>query len=175
VIQSDAEIVQEVLDGRKEAYAELVRRYEQAAKAMAMNILQDFHQVEDAAQEAFVKAYEKLATLKNPAAFGPWLMRTTRRCALDLLKQRKRNMPLNPLPAIYSHQKNGQLEDDKRLLLQQINKLPDHEQQVILLRYFGQKKVSEIAAILQRKINTITVQLSRAHRRLRENIQELEP
>jgi len=174
VIQSDADIVQQVLDGRKEAYADLVRRYERVAKAVAMNILLEFHQAEDAAQEAFVKAYEKLATLKNPSTFGPWLMQTTRRCALDRLKQDKNLLSLDIHQEIPSHQKNGGLEEDKQFLLQQIMKLPDHEQQVIMLRYFGQKKISEIAAILRRKTNTITVQLSRAHRRLRANIQETE-
>ena len=67
---SDAVLVKEVLDGAKDAYAELVRRYERPARAAAIHILGNYHFAEDAAQDAFVKAYRQLDGLRKPATFG---------------------------------------------------------------------------------------------------------
>jgi len=74
-VQSDAEIVNAVLNGYKDAFAVLVKRYERPVRAVAMNVLGDYHSAADVSQDAFVKAYRELPRLRKPAAFGPWLMK----------------------------------------------------------------------------------------------------
>ncbi|HVC92453.1 MAG TPA: sigma factor [Pirellulales bacterium] len=59
-MESDGELVNQVLSGRTMAYTELVRRYETAARAIALGVLGDRHEAEDVSQEAFVQAYRKL-------------------------------------------------------------------------------------------------------------------
>ena len=56
-------------------YEQLVLRYEASVKAICYSVLADTHLSADASQDAFVKAYEKLASLRNAKVFGPWLMR----------------------------------------------------------------------------------------------------
>ncbi len=169
---SDAELVKEVLDGSKDAYAELVRRYERPVKAAAIHVLGNFHSAEDAAQEAFVKAHQQLHRLSSPEAFGLWLMTITRRCALDVAEKKKPDVPLDHVAEMPAHQRNGHLDDEKRQLLGGLMQLGESEKQVLLLRYFGGHTVGQIADITGRSIGTITKQLSRAHHNLRQRIKE---
>ena len=71
------------------AFEQLVLRFQGMAVGYAFAILGDFHLAEDAAQEAFVEAYAKLASLREPRAFAGWLKRIVfKHC--DRLTRRKR-------------------------------------------------------------------------------------
>jgi RNA polymerase sigma factor (sigma-70 family) len=172
VVVSDAVLVREVLDGAKDAYAQLVGRYERPARAAATHILGNYHSAEDAAQEAFVKAYQQLASLRKPQTFGPWLLTIARRCALDIANKKRPNVPLDAVGDILTHQRNGRLDDDKQQLLRQVMQLGESERQVVLLRYFGSHTVQQVADITGRSVGTVTKQLSRAHKSLRNRIRE---
>ena len=75
--------------GDAEAFAELVRVYQDLAVAYATSILGDYHLAEDAAQDSFVEAYRSLTALREPAAFGAWFRRVVfKHC--DRLMRRKR-------------------------------------------------------------------------------------
>lgn len=169
---SDASLVKEVLDGSKDAFAELVRRYERPAKAAAVHILGDYHSAEDAAQEAFVRAYRGLDRLGDRAAFGPWLMKIVRRCALDIADRKRPDVSLDAVAQPPAYQGNGRLDDEKQQLLRLVMRLGRAERQVVLLRYFGGHTVRQIAAIAGRSVGTVTKQLSRAHEHLRGQIKE---
>ncbi len=174
VVVSDVVLVREVLDGAKDAYAQLVRRYERPAKAVAIHILGDYHWAEDAAQEAFIKAYRQLPDLKNPELFGPWLITIVHRCALDIVIAAKKRptVPLDNIADMPAHQRNGRLDEEKKHLLREVMRLGDSEKQVVFLRYFGGHTVSQVADITGRSVGTVTKQLSRAHQSLRNQIKE---
>ncbi len=171
VLQSDGELIGAVLGGDRKAFAILIKRYEPSVRAVAMSVLRDAHLAQDAAQEAFVKAYENLGTLRKAAAFGPWLSRIARRCALDLAHQ-YRQVPL-PEPEIVTEGPFGLLDEDKERLLAAVLELRESERQAVMLRYFGGYSIKEVADITGRSSGTITKQLSRAHRRLRVLLKEV--
>ena len=172
--QSDAELVQEILAGNKQAFALLVRRYERSVRAVAINIVKSSHTADDIAQEAFVKGWEQLPRLRNPKVFGPWLMTITRRCALDWLRKQQRVNYTDGLDQIAAHERNGQLDEEKQHLLAMIQQLPKAERQVVMLRYFGPHTVRDLASVVGRSVGTVTKQLSRAHHRLKSRLQEIE-
>lgn len=174
MVQSDAQLVQDVLAGGKAAYALLVRRYERPVRAAAMRILHHADAADDAAQEAFVRAWQQLPGLRQPGTFGPWLMQIARRCALDNLKRQRATASLDGIEPMAPHERNGELDEGHRHLLEAIEKLPKAERQVVLLRYFGPHTVRDVAAIAGRSVGTVTKQLSRAHRRLKRRLQEFE-
>ena len=169
---SDHELVNAVLEGRTEMYEQLVLRYEASVKAICYSVLADTHLSADASQDAFVKAYEKLASLRNAKVFGPWLMRIAKRRALDLFRQRQKMTALPAASSEETYQDNGELNDTKRHLLSAMMRLPEHERQVVLLRYFERHSVRDVALVAGRSIGTVTKQLSRAHRRLKSMLQE---
>jgi len=172
VTQSDAQLVQETLDGNKQAFALLVRRYERRVYAQALAIVKSSHTADDIAQDAFVRAWEQLATLRNPKVFGPWLMKIARRNALDRLRRQQSLKFSDGLGQMAAHEGNGQLDEENQHLLETIQKLPKAERQVIMLRYFGPHSVRDVASIVGRSIGTVTKQLSRAHKRLRNHLKE---
>ena len=186
-MQSDAELVNATLNGNKNAFAVLVKRYERPIRAVALDVLGDYHSATDVSQDAFVRAYERLAGLRKPEAFGPWLMKITRRCALDSArrlvsakrfteagrpKETRLEIRLRRTAAIENP--NGRLDEDKQRLLAAVVKLPGSEKQVVMLRYFGDNSVNDVANLLGRSVGTVTKQLSRAHRRLRRILERSE-
>ena len=172
--QSDAELVQEILAGHNEAYALLVARYERPVRAVAISIVKSSHTAADIAQEAFVRSWQQLPTLRNPKVFGPWLMKIARRCAMDWLRKQQRMNYTDTLDQMAAHERNGQLDEEKQHLLETIQQLPKAERQVVMLRYFGPHSVRDLASIVGRSVGTVTKQLSRAHKRLRSRLQEIE-
>jgi len=173
-VQADCELIKAVLDGQKEAFAELVSRYERPVRAVAINILGDHHSVQDAVQDAFVAGYQNLCMLRNRDSFGPWLMKITQRCALNWAKRRPKMAPLETNPAAATEKPYGRLDEESEGLLSAVVKLPEAERQVVMLRYFAQHNVKEVAEIAGRSIGTVTKQLSRAHKRLRKILKESE-
>ena len=159
--------------GESRAFEGLVRRYERSVRAAALDVAKDSHLSRDIAQEAFLRAYRQLATLRRPAAFGPWLMQITRRCAVDVVRRRRTEGPLGPNLVATTPGHNGRLEEDKERLLAAVMGLPSGERQVVMLRYFGGHTVKDVARIAGRSVGTVTKQLSRAHRRLRNTLKEL--
>ena len=173
-VRTDAELVNAVLDGEKEVFAVLVKRYERAIRAVALNVLGDYHSAADVSQEAFIKAYEQLAGLRKPEAFGPWLMKIAHRCALDSARQKLKGPRLETKAAELIENPDGQLDEEKQRLLAAVVKLPRSEKQVIMLRYLGDNSVKEVADIVGRSVGTVTKQLSRAHKRLRKILERSE-
>ena len=184
-MQTDAELVNAVLNGEKQLFAELVKRYERPVRAVALDVLGDYHSATDVSQDAFVRAYERLAGLRKPEAFGPWLMKITRRCALDSARRlvsakrfaeagRLKEALLETKIAAAIENPNGRLDEAKQRLLAAVVKLPGSEKQVVMLRYFGDNSVNDVANLLGRSVGTVTKQLSRAHRRLRKILERSE-
>ncbi|UCF43518.1 MAG: sigma-70 family RNA polymerase sigma factor [Planctomycetota bacterium] len=173
-MRTDAELVKACLDGEKEAFGTLVERYERPVRAIALGILRDYHIVGDVSQESFVAAYQKLSGLRKAEAFGPWLMKITRRCALDTVKRRTRRASLDSAINVAAESTDGRLDEDKQRLLAAVMKLPRGERQVVMLRYFSGCGVRDVSDIVGRSVGTVTKQLSRAHKRLRRLLKEFE-
>jgi RNA polymerase sigma-70 factor (ECF subfamily) len=170
---SDKEIIEQVLSGSVESYSQLVRRWRKAACAVAVQILHDSHLAEDVAQDALVKAYEKLSTLKNAKHFGAWLMQISRNMALDALRHRKKqaqHRSINEVADVPDPNSDRSLNHEHVNLLNAVMKLPVHEKQIVILKYFDGHTAKEVSQITGRPTGTITRQLSRAYARLRKRL-----
>ncbi len=165
-IQTDSELVAAVIGGDRDAFEVLVTRYARSAIGIATQILRNRHTAEDVAQDAFVTACEKLSSLNDGNAFGPWLMQIVRRRALRA-RETDRNSPdvqeNAPEPIA---EDPARLNDDRQELLDLIEQLPEHERVIVMLRYFDGHSVSEIARISQSAAGTVTKTLTRARQRL---------
>jgi len=173
-VRTDAELVNAVLNGEKDLFAELVRRYERPVRAVALNVLGEYHSATDVSQDAFVRAYERLAGLRKPESFGPWLMKITRRCALYSSRRKPKETQLEPKIAAAIESPNGRLDEGKQRILAAVVRLPKTEKQVVMLRYFGDNSVKDVAEIVDRNVGTVTKQLSRARIRLRKILERSE-
>lgn len=173
-LQTDDDLIREVLAGNRDVYADLVRRYEHHVHAAAWAILRNHHTAEDVAQETFIKAYSKLATLRTPRNFGPWLLTIVRRTATDRARSANRLVLVStlPEPTALDQPIETETEEEAALVLAAVACIPDGEQQVLLLRYCDDLAVAEIASLIGSPVGTVTKQLSRALTRLRDRIKE---
>jgi RNA polymerase sigma-70 factor, ECF subfamily len=167
-LQTDAELVRAVLAGEKHTFAEFVRRYERPVRAVALEVLGDYHLAADVSQDTFVKAYQQLGKLRKQESFGPWLLKIAHRYALESANRKIQTNRLEIKNFVASETPDGQLDEEKRIVLSAVAKLPKPEKQVVMLHYFGQNDVGDVAIMLGRPVGTVTKQLSRARIRLRK-------
>jgi RNA polymerase sigma-70 factor (ECF subfamily) len=92
----DRVLVEQALDGRVEAFNQLVELYQDYIFAMTVRVVRDRNVAEDAVQEAFFSAYRNLARFGGPS-FRAWLTRIAVNAAHDILRKRKRR-PAEPYP-----------------------------------------------------------------------------
>ena len=85
----DAELIQRTLAGDESAFGFLVDKYKGSVHALAYRKLGDFHTAEEITQDTFLKAYQKLSTLKDPACFPGWLYVIAARCCISWLRQNR--------------------------------------------------------------------------------------
>ncbi len=145
-MESDAKIVTAVLNGQPERLRVLVRRYERAVLGTALAVLGDFHTAEDAAQNAFLAAYQNLSSLREREAFGAWLLKIARREALRMARTRTNAAGLDALNSPLGQRGEDALNQQCRQLLDAVMQLPEHERRTVMLHYFDGHSVREIAS-----------------------------
>ena len=146
-------LVERSLVGDLKAYSALVRRFQDMAVGYAQALTHDFHLAEDAAQEAFVRAYLDLGTLREPAAFPGWFRRIVfKQC--DRIT-RKKGLPAVSLEIVGEIGAAGQTPDalfEQQEVKDQVNvavqSLPEHQRLVVNLFYISEFSHREIAAFL---------------------------
>src|SRR5438105_3366127 len=160
---SDSALVADTLRGDTLAFEELVRRYERPVRATCFAALGHWHAAQDAAQEAFLKAFTNLGSLRDPARFGVWLLTIAHHQATRTGRAGRSHQSLDASPDPASAPTpDGRAGE----LLQWVSRLPEHERAVVLLRYVEGLDVAAIARVRSCPTGTITKQLSRAHKRL---------
>jgi RNA polymerase sigma factor (sigma-70 family) len=170
----DAELIERARVGEVGAYAELVRRYQDVAVRTAHVVAPD-GDAEDAAQEAFIKAYRALGRFRAGAPFRPWLLQIVanearnrrrsagRRAGLALRAAEDRpsdDAAPSPESAVLAHER-------QQSLIAAVNALRDEDREVIGARYFLELSEAETAEALGIPRGTVKSRLSRALDRLR--------
>ena len=169
---TDEHLVHRTLAGEQTAFAELVRRHRRAALARALAILADPAEADDIAQEAFVHAYEQLATCRQPERFAAWLLTIVHRRSLNRLRtiRRQRLIPLDDtLPAERADAAIQKLEraDLRARLLAALAQLTPIQREIVLLADVEHWSHDQIAAATGISVLMSRRHLSDARRRLR--------
>ena len=176
----DAQLVNQFLTGDEDAFTRLVKKYQKSVHALAWRKVGDFHTAEELAQDTFLKAHQKLATLKNPNQFAGWLYVIADRICIDWHRKRKPSMESLETTSgeeieesSYRHYEDEQREKASvehrygriRSLLE---KLPESERTVVTLHYLGEMTYKAISEFLGVSPNTVKSRLQRARNRLRQ-------
>src|ERR1700719_3341043 len=179
-VPDDRELVRRAQGEDKEAFEELVRRHQNRVFAVAGGILRRREDVEDIAQQVFVKAYFSLKRFDQRAAFSTWLYKITVNECWDLLRKKKVR------PLVYesdlSEEQARQFDSPER----HANHAPDtsdtleareyvdhllagideRDRMMLILKEVEGFAVEEIAQMLELNANTVKVRLFRARRRI---------
>ena len=176
--ETDAELVRRALRGDRDAYGALVERYQGAAVAFAFAVVRDFHLAEDVAQEAFVRAYEALHTLRKPAHFGGWLRSIVRRTATDFLRRHHwtasveelRESGFDPADSSSDPASAVALSELHRIVLAVLAEMREDYREIIVLRHIEQRSYKEIADLLGMSVGAVGEKLSRVREILRRKL-----
>jgi RNA polymerase sigma factor (sigma-70 family) len=160
------------LGEKHHAFCELVRIFQDMAYACAYAVLGDFSLAEDAAQEAFISAWQRLSQLRQPEAFPGWFRRIVlTECNRLTRGKRLRTMLLDEavsLPAAHAHPQTAIERDElTKEVFMAIKKLPVNERMVVLLFYVKEHSQADISAFLEVPITTVAKRLYSARVRLR--------
>ncbi len=177
---NDVELIQSVLDGDENAFAELVNKHKKAVHALAWRVIGDFHIAEDITQDTFLIVYQRLHTLKDPNQFLGWLyVIARRRCYALIRKKRIRTQPLEDAETamigkdVYSQhvadeRANTAIDAQREVVKRLLAKLKESERTVMTLYYLGEMTVEEISKFLGVSVGTIKSRLQRARIRLQK-------
>ena len=180
-MENDAELIQRVLSGDDEAFTALVRKHQKGVHALAWRRIGDFHFAEEIAQDAFLRAYKGLSTLKDPNQFPGWLyVITDRLCNQWLGKNKSLVEPIEDIPvqeiqqtSYERYMSEGHAKEAKaarqKLVQKLLAKLPESERTVMTLYYLGEMTTKEISKFLGVSVNTITSRLQRGRERLKQH------
>jgi RNA polymerase sigma-70 factor (ECF subfamily) len=168
----DARLVEEARSGDRDAFGELVLRYEQRLMRVILQFVHDSEQARDLAQETFLRVFQRLDQFDASRRFGPWMFRIGVNLTLDFLRKRKRRIRWS----LFSEHAGDKLPDpatpDPRAALDVsqevrsvIDQIPENYRSVLVLRDLEGFSTSEIAAILNRKEATIRWRLAEARDR----------
>ena len=159
---------------RREAFGELVIRFQDMAFACAFAVLGDAYLAQDTAQEALVIAWQKLDQLREPAAFPGWFKRIVlTQCNRLTRCKRLQIVPLEDAPIVDpGPHESAERHDLLAKVMQAINALPDNERLVTTLFYINGYTQADIGDFLEVPVSTVNKRLYSARRRLKSNVVE---
>ncbi|MDE0683901.1 MAG: sigma-70 family RNA polymerase sigma factor [Candidatus Poribacteria bacterium] len=177
---NDAQLIQRVLEGDDAAFSALVKKYQKPVHALVWRKIGDFHIAEDIAQDTFLKAYQKLSTLKKPQRFASWLyVIATNYCKMWIRKKRLSTQSLEDINStalegatysgyVIAENEQETAEAEREVVKKLLAKLQESERTVITLHYLGGMTYKEISEFLGVSVGTIKTRVYRARQRLKK-------
>jgi RNA polymerase sigma-70 factor (ECF subfamily) len=174
-------LVNRARDGNRAAFAQLVDRFHSDVFRMVYYRIRSRSDAEDIAQDVLLKAFQKIATVKEPARFRGWLFSIALNRIRDfqrkkrfrsLFKAEEENIESRPAVETESDEPEALeyvfKEDFWRQIRRMLDKLSKMEREVFLLRFFDHLNLNEIAGVMKKNESTIKTHLYRALAKFRK-------
>lgn len=165
-------------NGDRAAFGRLVEAYQGPVYNLAYRMLNNRGEAEEAAQEAFIRAYTRLDSYDPQRKFSTWLLSITSNYCIDLIRKRRATLlsleePLPPHPALMSDRSDGPeaqaVNHERETLVQTLlATLPEEYRETVVLRYWYDMSYEEIAEVMDTTVSAIKSRLFRARRQLAE-------
>ncbi len=145
---------------REKVFFDIVGRYKARVYYLVRNILVSHDDADDAAQNTFIKIWEKLHTFRSESALYTWIYRIATNEALTLLRRRKPGLSLDDvseelMDTSFSESAWIDGTETERKLQEAINKLPLKQKLVFCLRYFEELNYEQIATITETSVGAL--------------------
>ena len=183
---TDRELVARAGAGDQEAFEQLVRDNQNRVYSLAVRLVGDREEAADLAQEAFLKAWQGLAAFQGESSFATWIYRLTTNVCIDYLRRKKRRQEVEPAvslddedsgwaePADAGQDPQRKLEEAERsrALSRGLERLPEHQRQVLVMRELSGLSYQEIGAATGLDLGTVKSRIARARLALRKILLE---
>jgi len=166
----DKECVRRCLEGETDIYALLVERYEKQVFNIVYQMIHNYESAQDVTQSIFIKVYENLDSYKSKYKFFSWIYRIAVNETLNYIQREKKNteLKLEISSDENSPLDNCEKEDEKKCLVEAIEKLSIMYKSVIILKYFLQLSYKDMAYILDVSEGKVKSRLFTARKKLRD-------
>jgi RNA polymerase sigma-70 factor (ECF subfamily) len=179
---SDQELVQEVRNGDRRAFTELMRRYQERVYWVARRIVGSHDDADDVTQEAFVKAFVGLGDFRGDASFYTWLYRIAVNLSLNAVRKRQvmnylsdstilnRILPLGDDPG-----RQVEFRDLQSRLEKAVAQLPEKQRAVFVLRHYEEMSYEEIAQVLKTSVGGLKANYFHALKKVQQYLKDEAP
>jgi RNA polymerase sigma-70 factor (ECF subfamily) len=186
-------LVQQTLEGKREAFDEIVFLYREQVYATAWQLTHNTEDALDVAQDVFLRAYRALSSYKGRARFSTWLHRIVLNTCVDHIRRERRHWqnislsdltedrgdeayPQAPQPSIDPVQRESVYQQQiQRRILAALEQVSARQRDVFVLRYYQDLELKEIANALKCSEGAVKRHLHRAQARLREILRDIRP
>ncbi|MGE4319803.1 MAG: RNA polymerase sigma factor [Deferribacterales bacterium] len=176
----DSAIIEKVLGGDTASFEMLILKYQSRLFATSMNVVKNRELAEDITQEAYLKAFQKLDTLKDREQFFPWIKRIALNIALNHFEKEKRVMDVendDEEGSFFDKITSGESAEDLTLK-EELHKyvrgfveaLPDKLRVVILLREVEDMSYEEISEMMNIPLGTVRSRLFNARQIIKDRL-----
>ena len=181
-LDSTQHLVQQSRAGDESAFAALVEAHQAAVFGTVLRLVFDREVAAEVSNRAFFKAYEHLATFDDARPLRAWLLRIAANEALNELRSRRRDAAHTfggdeaeiQLEQIQGAPDPGEIVSRRErsdAIRDAVNRLPEAQRVVVVLRYFADLAYADIAELTQQSVNNVGVILLRARERLRRDLE----
>ncbi len=178
-MEADAALAVRAAAGDRDAFGALVERYQAPVRRLTRAVTGDVHDADDAAQDAFLSALDRIETYDVARPFGPWLMRIATNAAIDLVRRRtvrradaldERSPSRGPTPAT-----DAESAEIRAKLTSALRDLPERQRVAVTLFDVEGYSHAEIAAVLEIPEGTVRSDVFHARRALRVALEAFDP
>ncbi len=183
---TDRELAEKARQGDQAAFERLVLDNQNKVYSLALRLIGDREEAADLAQEAFVRAWQGLATFQGESSFATWIYRLTTNLCIDRLRKKKRREGAAPTVSLDDENSGwaepADRESDPQLLLEKsereraltraLERLPDWQRRALVLRELSGLSYQEIGQALDIDLGTVKSRIARARLNLRKILLE---
>ncbi|ELR69655.1 RNA polymerase sigma-70 factor [Fulvivirga imtechensis AK7] len=171
---SDNAIIRRIVNGSKHEFELLIRRFNQQLFRIGVAYLKDEHDVQDAMQSAYLKAYEKLPSFRAESTFSTWLIRIMINECLLLIRKNERQEPQQNHDYLETYEPDGAqaliTTEMKEILEKAILTLPEKYRAVYIFRALNEYSTLDTAEYLGLTTENVKVRFHRAKQLLKDEI-----
>lgn len=182
----DYELIDNAIKGDQSAYDKLMKKYYNLVHNLIFRMIYNKEDVEDLAQEAFIKAFNSLEKFDRQFAFSTWLYKIASNNCIDYLRKKKLNtISIDKeidsedddlrfeIPDVEFKPDRTIIEDERKALLEEaIASLPEKYRMVILMRHRDEKEYEEIAKELKLPLGTVKAHIFRGRELLNKYLKD---
>ena len=172
---SDLELVEAVRNGNRQAFTDLMRRYQTRVYWVSRRIVGTHEDADDVAQETFVKAFISLGDFRGDSSLFTWLYRIAVNLSLNVVRKRQLVNYLREsdiinrfFPAGDDPSAQVELKETESLVERAVATLPEKQRAVFVLRYYDELTYEEISDILKTSIGGLKANYFHALRKVQE-------
>jgi RNA polymerase sigma-70 factor (ECF subfamily) len=178
----DHELIEQVRNGNRQAYTQLMRRYQSRVYWTARRIVGNHEDADDVAQETFVKAYTALGDFREDSSFFTWLYRIAVNLSLNAVRKRQLVTYLREseiinrfFPASDNPERDLEFRETESMLERAVAGLPEKQRAVFVLRYYDNLPYEEISSILKTSVGGLKANYFHALRKVQERMKNEDP